>query len=306
MLRHLKIQNFQSHKDSELEFVPGVNVIVGESDKGKSTIVRALKWIITNRPQGNDIVSHWGGDTIAELETMEGQVITRCKKKSKDLYKLGEAEFKAIRSDVPKEIADALNITEVNLQQQLDSHFLLSKSSGEVASYLNKVSKLDQIDLGTQNINSSIRTLTSTIKYKKKDLISERQKLEKFEGLDFVESKIEVLEELEERARMLRSQRTSIMNMINSIELTSIEVRKVSRVLTVERKVDAILQLYKTKRNLEQRKMLLSKATSDLVRVNVLLKDNEAKHTRLLAQFKEVFPEDCPLCGAEKKYQKIK
>ena len=36
MIIKVEIENFQSHKNTVLEFVPGTNVVIGESDAGKS------------------------------------------------------------------------------------------------------------------------------------------------------------------------------------------------------------------------------------------------------------------------------
>ena len=67
MIQSLHIKNLQSHKDSHLDFCEGVNVIVGPSDSGKSAILRALRWIVKNRPQGDVLRSHWGGETEASI-----------------------------------------------------------------------------------------------------------------------------------------------------------------------------------------------------------------------------------------------
>ena len=44
MLKKLILKNFQSHSDSELEFDKGINVICGNSDSGKSSIIRSFIW----------------------------------------------------------------------------------------------------------------------------------------------------------------------------------------------------------------------------------------------------------------------
>ena len=36
MISSVHIKNFQKHKDLSLEFTPGINVITGKSDAGKS------------------------------------------------------------------------------------------------------------------------------------------------------------------------------------------------------------------------------------------------------------------------------
>jgi DNA repair exonuclease SbcCD ATPase subunit len=58
MIKRIEIKNFQAHKNTEIDFDPGVNVISGASDAGKSSIFRALLWVITNRPSG-DSIKNW-------------------------------------------------------------------------------------------------------------------------------------------------------------------------------------------------------------------------------------------------------
>ena len=86
MIKKLNILNFQSHKDTSLSFAPGVNVIVGASDSGKSAIIRALRWLIWNRPVGDAFRSHWGGETQVVVVTDELDTITRLKEKSGNYY----------------------------------------------------------------------------------------------------------------------------------------------------------------------------------------------------------------------------
>ena len=52
MIQSIRLQNFQSHKDSYLRFSNGINIISGQSNNGKTSLLRGLNWVITNRPQG--------------------------------------------------------------------------------------------------------------------------------------------------------------------------------------------------------------------------------------------------------------
>ena len=67
MIKKIQIQNFQSHKETTLKLDPGVNIIVGTTDSGKTSILRALRWVIWNRPSGDDFRSWWGGNTSVEV-----------------------------------------------------------------------------------------------------------------------------------------------------------------------------------------------------------------------------------------------
>jgi len=93
MINSLHIKNFQSHPDSFFEFSPGMNVFIGDSDVGKSAIRRALEWLIFNRPISDSFRSWWEGDTEVTVVTSEGNIITRIKQKSKNIYRLNDIEF---------------------------------------------------------------------------------------------------------------------------------------------------------------------------------------------------------------------
>ena len=58
MLTSLTIKNFQSHKDSTLQFSPNVNVILGHNDSGKSAIFRAIDFVVFNSLSGDSFVRH--------------------------------------------------------------------------------------------------------------------------------------------------------------------------------------------------------------------------------------------------------
>ncbi len=163
MIKGLEIHNFQSHEETTLSFDPGVNVIVGSSDCGKTAIMRALRYVCTNKPRGEGFRSHWGGETIVTLE-VDDVTITRYKDKE-NIYFLEDTEFRAFGNDVPEEIVTALNLDEdVNIQKQLDTPYLIPESAGYVAQHFNKMAHLEKIDLGNKNTQTLIRTAEASIK----------------------------------------------------------------------------------------------------------------------------------------------
>lgn len=52
----IEIENFQSHAHTVLEPAPGLTVITGPSDQGKSAVLRALRWVYLNEPTGTDFI----------------------------------------------------------------------------------------------------------------------------------------------------------------------------------------------------------------------------------------------------------
>ncbi len=158
MIKAIYLQNFQSHRRTRIDFVPGVNAIIGDSNAGKSAILRGFRWIIKNRPTGASLVSYWNRDkrgypvesTLVGVETPEGKTIVRARDKEFNGYRIyhqGELvrEMDA-GTDVPEEILSMLNISEVNIQYQHDPQFLLTNTGGEVAQFFNRIIHLDLID----------------------------------------------------------------------------------------------------------------------------------------------------------------
>ena len=249
MIKQLIIQNFQSHKDTELNFHPGVNIIVGDTDSGKSGIMRAFRWLKDNRPTGEGFRSWWGGKMLVETFTDDAHIIHQ--KDKQDEYILGDTHFTAFKTEVPEEVRRALNFTDINIQRQLDGPFLLSKTSGEAALHFNRVAKLDKIDTGLTNVNSWIRELTNRIgqpavKDKPatgliKQIVDNERELTKYEHLDKFEAEIEVLEELDKQYKTLVINESKLELLIEEIEQVENEIENVSQILLIEKDLNVIL-----------------------------------------------------------------
>jgi len=218
MIKRIDINNFQSHKHSEIELSEGVNAFVGPSDSGKTVVMRAIRWLLENRPLGDEFRSHWGGDTGVSIKLEDDTFILRQKSKTLNRYVVDDEEFKAMGSSVPEEIAKTLNLSPINIQNQLDPPFLLSMSPGEVASTLNKIVKLDDIDTAQANIASEMRRINRDLDYQEgheKDISAE---LEKYTYLDDMESLLNELDALE-------AQRTSHISDMTCIRGLCMDVR---------------------------------------------------------------------------------
>ena len=268
MIQSLHIKNLQSHKDSHLDFCEGVNVIVGPSDSGKSAILRALRWLVKNRPQGDVLRSHWGGGTEASISLHEPEIdvdpeVTRMKGKT-DEYTMNGNSFKALRGDVPQEIQEVLNITDINLQRQLDSPFLLSEAPGAVAAHFNKVANLDKIDSSTQYINGCIRELNADIKRARKQITEYKNEVRKFDILEEVEIELQALEELEKRLKLARITQDKLNDKREEYLDIQFEIEQASSLSIHESTIKNILVLYEKKERINTKKESVCLLLSDL------------------------------------------
>lgn len=249
MIKTIEISNFKSHKDSKLELSPGVNVIVGPTDSGKSAIIQALKWLIFNRPVGDSFRSNWGGNTQVGI-TIDDMSVYRRKDGKDNEYGIAmtegdpdSQEFKAIKTDVPEEIQAALNLNEINLQTQLESHFLLSRSPGDIASYFNKIAHLNKIDRGMSNINRWLKRVTTSFQSNKDRLEELKENLAEFSYLEGLETKIIRLEGISTRIDEKSLEADGISSLIRDIEKVDLDIVGVEHYVSADGLVGEILEI---------------------------------------------------------------
>lgn len=156
MIQGLDIQGFQAHQDLSIEFDPGVTTIIGPSDAGKSSIIRALRWVLLNEPSGDAFVNWDLGECKVSLK-IDDESVTRTRTQSENSYDLNVKEFRAFGQSVPDEISALLRVDDVNFQGQYDSPFWLDESSGEVSRHLNRIVGLSIIDRVFSRLTSMIR-----------------------------------------------------------------------------------------------------------------------------------------------------
>lgn len=254
MINVIEIENCQSHKHTTLDLHLGVNAIVGNSDSGKSAILRAIYWAIWNRPLGDDIRSTWGGETKVTLNSDDFEIV---RGKGKDnYYKLGKHTFKAIKTDVPQEVVDALNINEINVQMQLDSHFLLADSAGEVAAHFNRIAHIDVIDKATKAVQKWVRSIEQDIYADERQLAESEVALKAYAELDTLDGYVSELEGLDQRRAQIISEAHKVEQLVNEINGVNVELTKYDSVLRIEGGVQKLLALG------EQRRLLKSKYDS--------------------------------------------
>lgn len=293
MIERLHIVNFQSHEDSQLEFAPGVNVIVGDSDSGKTAIIRALRWLIHNRPGGDSFRSNWGGDTRVIITTTEQDEIERAKIKSGNIYRMNDDDFKAFGSDVPEPIQKVLNMDAANLQQQLDSPFLISSSAGEVAAFFNRVANLEQIDSGLRNVQAEIRTITNKIQADELRVGELEIAVQEYDYIEWAEIELEVLEMDQERMVQKAQSKNRLGKLIQDLEEVEDDIEECSRIQVFDIAVHSLLAQYAWVKEKRLEAMQLFKLINDITQLNEDLEELEetTKHEKdvkdLLKQWKK-------------------
>jgi len=280
VLKYLKLKNFKSHKDTLLEFCPTVNVLRGNPRSGKTNIFRAADWLFTNRPTGGGMLSDFVegmGDVEVEAGFWEGGeiglkkhiVINKEGKKevkdrkgeedSKAIYTLNGNEYKTIATDVPDLIKKKLNLTELNFQKQLDKHFLITSSPGEIARTVNKVTKLEPVDARISRLTSKVNSGNREVRLLEEQAGEIERDVSKYSDIGETEKIVQqlqfVVQELEEKDK----QSIELRNLIGRTEGIVGEVKELNKFLEVEAVVSEIEKIDRKLEQLQHQSDLLNR-----------------------------------------------
>lgn len=252
-LEWIHIINFQNYENVKFHFDKGINVIIGTSDTGKTVLARALYWVLFNRPIGDTFLRDGASNVSVELKK-ENHTVKRVKTNTENYYIIDndpKQRFDALKTNVPEEITKILGLTPTNLQMQLEQHFLLSVSSGEVAKSFNNVAGINDIDTSTSNINKLFK-YTNTKKSLTKNLIDEKEKkLKTFENLEELEDLSTRVITLQSKKSELKSEIGLITRYIENINKTKIKIKQYQPFVNIEQQFKAVNILMK-KENMMQ------------------------------------------------------
>ena len=65
ILKSIKLINFQTHQEVKLDLSPTITTIKGPTDSGKSSVLRALRWVCLNDIPGDEFIRE--GATCARV-----------------------------------------------------------------------------------------------------------------------------------------------------------------------------------------------------------------------------------------------
>lgn len=215
-IKKLEINNFQSHKNTVLEFNDNLNVIVGVTNNGKTSIIRAILWVIDDYPSGNAFITTNEKQCSVKITFSNNSYIERKRTlSSPGSYKIGyydennqfiESEYKGFHNEIPVEVLNIhqmplINITKdlvthLNVMNQFDKPFLLTESPIVKASAIGRITGTHIIDnavklLGKDKLSYSkdIKTHTNTLK----ELEEKKNNLRDVDKLKLIEKNINVI-----------------------------------------------------------------------------------------------------------------
>jgi hypothetical protein len=199
------IKDFQSLKKAYIELTPGITVITGATNNGKSAIIRAIDSALFNL--GDDAMVRGGQRYYGIKISNDSHTMLMARdnvgKNEKTAYQFddGTVQKKVGRGQL-EEVSRMFNIREVkmnngtkmkiNFWYQNDKPFLMDKTAGQLYEFLslsscdNYARVLKSLGSDVRSINSDINTLTTEINTYKSLINDKKDFLSKNDGFDLV------------------------------------------------------------------------------------------------------------------------
>ena len=191
------LENFQSHKHTEIDFDDGLNIIIGESNNGKSSILRAIMWVIDNQPLGADFIMTGEKECEVTICYDDGTKIIRGRTLKDTGYyiihyydengTLRRCEYHGFANAVPVEIANVHQMPKVSITKDIDTHlnvlsqldgpFLLTESPLVKASAIGRITGTHIVDSAIKDSNKSIQNNRKLIKNYEQELQEKENEL---------------------------------------------------------------------------------------------------------------------------------
>lgn len=281
MFKKIQVKDFQSHKSSVLDLHPNVNVIVGRSSSGKTAIFRAIQWLVYNRPLGTRFIRHGQEQSEVIIDEVKGVKTSH----GKTNYRLtgmgnntvGDTDWVS-GSSVPDVITKTLNINPINISNQLDTHFLITDSPGEVARVFNKIVNIEKADEYVSALTTKINSENNKINDLKEKVTDYKQRiadLDYLEDLEITVSNIEKKTIVADDLRLLRDDlEHKIVLLKDLVEKDKILIEQISflngAILSLTKKYNRILELEDFAIKLEDFIILQEKQNELIKKKNVI------------------------------------
>lgn len=196
----VKIKNYQRLEDITLELKPGINLISGNSNNGKSSTIRAIRDFVFNKAT-KDKIRH--GEKELEV-SLDNAIMNRTNKGT--TYSINNETFEKVGKTPLNEIINLFNIKELTVNDvtikpnfwfQMDKPFLIDKTAGQKHDLIIGA-KNDKYLKALKEIKAEISNLTKVEKVSlekvidtlKKKNLDTNIKLSQLEGIDELISKI--------------------------------------------------------------------------------------------------------------------
>lgn len=161
-IKQLNLANWQCHEKLTVDFSPGVTTIIGDTDSGKSAVMRAVRWLLLNDFPGESFIKEGAKQTTITCllrHDRKDWTVGRRRGGGENKYLLEAPSQKTVnfvsfgQGNVPEDLQRLFAVERLNFQNQMDAPFWFALPGGELSRQLNEIVNLDIIDTSLANIS---------------------------------------------------------------------------------------------------------------------------------------------------------
>lgn len=312
----VNIKDYQAIKEAELEFEKGLTVIVGSSNNGKSSIIRAIEAAINNKG-GSDFINYGSDHCLVTIEDGQNKIVwSKNRNSTKSYYDINGQVLNKIGQKQIEDVGKTLNMPEIvvnndkfrlNFWKQLDFPFLVGKTHYQLFDFISKSKDqeimsnlLDETADRHKDTKKELSEVNTQINTRTKDIadieaeIKDLQKYGDF-NLELFEKVVSLVSEIkdglstyEEIPEKIERQKKEIEKISGQIEEKRAIISKTSHILKEIEETEPVIQ--GIKKRLKQIEQIDASVKKSEEGIRKILKDIE-KEKELLSDF-----DVCPFC----------
>lgn len=295
----LILNNFQQWKTGLIEFKPGLNILIGNTESGKSTLFRAIGSILTGK-MPEDYIRKGSKGCEVEVQFSDGTIFKRSRNKKDNIANANGVIFERVGKEIPFEYFNKLGKTSIEFgnkelslcsYSQFEPHFFITLSDYDKSKLIGTICGIDIVDKLVDSINKDIRSNNANIKFLENKIKEQTEQKEikesEFNILDNKHTKLylivdrlkddfqrlETLSKLNEKLVLLNNNTKSTENELNCLKLKfsqfdSTKYNKLKQFINLK------IKLYSITKELNQNNWELNKLKSvenvDISKVHLL------------------------------------
>ena len=204
----VKLEGYQSHVETAVNLSEGLTVITGASDAGKTSIIRAVRWVAFNEPKGEAFVNEEVGYASVELKLDSGFTIGKLRKSGKTSYTIDQPDghqqtFE--KAEVPEEVTRLLGVEKqafgdfeaaLNFAYQLEAPFLISETASAGAKVMGKLAGTEAVDRAVKGISKDTYAARQERSTAEKEIERIHTDMLDYQGIDDAEKDIKLAERI--------------------------------------------------------------------------------------------------------------
>jgi exonuclease SbcC len=265
-MRYIKtivLENFQSYKKQIINLMPGLNLVLGSSDSGKSAILRAISFVLYNYPRNSTIIHNGATECKVTLEFSDGTKVARIKG-TRNAYiaidKNGKKySLDKIDKSIPEEIKDLLNHPPeddfngfISYADQFSKMFLVDLSPSDLPRSLSSLTGIEMLEESAKQLMQNYKAIEKQSKSDEKDYGKLIDEYDQYNFVDEYDLKILSLKNQYEQLAALQESYDKMKEFdLGNLELVNLDcVQVLNKIISLcDSKLD---KLSKTKQLIEE------------------------------------------------------